>query len=256
MRISSLGHVVFALTMIGLGILGLVKGDFAVIWLPFPTGVPGREVFVYLCAFVSLACGIGLLLERAAAVVSRVLLLYLLAWLLLLRVPNILFSPTIDIIWAFSKIAVMAAAAWVLHVRLGGGKGLPIARALYGLALFPFGIAHFIYLKQTVVLIPAWLPWPTAWAYATGGAFIAAGIAVLVGVWARLAVVLSTWQVAGFTLVVWVPIVLAGSFSAFQWNEFVVSWALTAGGWVVAESYRGVPWLAPRGLPAASSTSR
>lgn len=238
------GYVVFALTMIGLGILGLIKGDFSIIWQPFPEGIPGREVFVYLSAIVSVTCGLGLLLRRTAVVASRVLVACLLVWLLLLRVPHMVVSPGIGTFWAFSKVAVMAGAAWVLYVRLGGGKPLWIAKALYGLAMFPFGVAHFLYLKQTVVLIPAWLPWPTAWAYATGTVFILSGIAVLTRFGARLGAVVSTLQVAGFTLVVWVPHVIAGSLSTFQWNEFVVSVALTAGGWVVAESYRGMPWIA------------
>ena len=255
MAIAGWGHVAFAATLIALGILGLVKGEFTSIWLPVPDGFAGRQVLVYLCALIPLLSGIGLLWQRTATVASRVLLAYLLAWFLLLRVPHIFFSPTIDMIWAAAEVAVIVAAAWVLYVwfagdrdrqRLGfatGDNGLRIARALYGVALIPFGVAHFVYLQHTADLVPDWLPWPLAWAYITGVALVAAGVSIVIGVYARLAAVLSALEMGAFTLFVWVPVVVAGGATAFQWHEFIVSWALTAAAWVVADSYRGKPWL-------------
>ncbi|HJQ36160.1 MAG TPA: hypothetical protein VKB93_03380 [Thermoanaerobaculia bacterium] len=65
-------------------------------------------------------------------------------------------------------------------------------------------------------------------------------MAILLGVYARLAAVLSVWQLALFGLLVWMPIVASGRLSAFQWGEVVVTVALAAAAWVVADSYKGV----------------
>ena len=100
-----------------------------------------------------------------------------------------------------------------------------------------FGVAHFVDVKDTVSLIPYWLPSHLFWAYFTGGAFIAAGIATLIGFCARRAAALSGFQIGLFVFVVWIPIVAAGSKNPFQSSETILNTALLADAWMVADSY-------------------
>ena len=145
MGIASLGHAIFAATMIILGILGLIQGDFTPTWTGVPKGVPAREVLAYLCAFISLVSGIGLLCQSVAVIASRLLLSSFLVWLLLFRVSLIFCAPTATVAWwALANTAVMAAVSWMLYAwfagnrdrqRLSfatGNKGLRIARMRLG----------------------------------------------------------------------------------------------------------------------------
>jgi len=250
MHIPRVSHAFFAVVLIGLGILGLVKGDFAPGWQPVPESLPGRQALAYLCSVVCIACGVGLLRSRTAELAARILFVWLLLWLLLLRVPWMVVSFSVDHWWSACSTAMITATAWVLYISIGndrnsgfftGDKGLRIARILFGLGLIPLGLAHFIYLDATAPVVPAWLQWPVFWSCFTGGAFIAAGIAIIVGVFARLAAVLVTVQIALLTLLVWLPRVVTGDLNAFQWGEVVVSVLLTACAWVVADSYRDGP---------------
>src|SRR5947207_6685115 len=121
MGIASFGHAAFAATMVALGIMGLIKGEFTPTSAGVPKAVPAREVLAYLCAFISLVSGIGLLWRRTALVASRVLLASFLVWLVLFRVPLIVRAPTETVAWwASGDTAVMTAAAWVLYAWFAG----------------------------------------------------------------------------------------------------------------------------------------
>ena len=89
----------------------------------------------------------------------------------------------------------------------------------------------------TAPLVPKWLP-PTQelWACATGVGHIAAGVAILTGVQARLAAILLTAMFASFTLLVHGPMLLADPSSHVIWSENALNLALIGTAWVVTHS--------------------
>jgi uncharacterized membrane protein YphA (DoxX/SURF4 family) len=112
-----------------------------------------------------------------------------------------------------------------------------LGQLAFGVCALLFGGAHFFYMSLTVPLVPKWLP-PSQefWAYATGIGHIAAGVAILTGVQARLAAILLTTMFAAFTPLVHVPLLLADPSSHTNWSENALNIALTGAAWVVADS--------------------
>lgn len=250
MGIARASHAAFAVALIAFGIAGFVQGTFSPIWQPAPHDLPARDVLVYVCAAITLVTGLGLVLQRTATVAAIVLFASLLVWFVMVRVRLVERSPGEFGSWdACAEGGVVIAAAWLVFAR---GRNVRLARFLYALCLIPFGLGHFLYAQDTAGLVPSWLPAHLMWAYATGAAFFVAAAAMLTGIRAHLAAMLSALQIAGFTVLVWVPIIAAGGANAFQWSEFGLSVALAVAGWVVADSYRGDGDTARRGTIAGA----
>jgi uncharacterized membrane protein len=259
-RIAGAGHAVFAATLIALGLLGLVHPDYVGVWQPVPRRWPAHEALAVVCGLISLGTGLGLLWRRTAALAAGVLAVWLILWMLTVKVSVIIAARGAVAAWDDAgETAALVAAAWALfaEARLrplafaAGESGVRLARALYALTMIVFGVAHLAYVTFTGSLVPAWLPAHAAWVYLTGFAYIAAGAAMLAGVVARLAAALSALQMGLFTLLVWVAALASGHAGASQWSETTVSFALAAAGWVIADTYRGALWFAARRRPLA-----
>jgi len=127
--------------------------------------------------------------------------------------------------------------------KLGGRNQLEgqnqLGRAaviIMGVCLLMFGLAHFLYLDFTASMVPAWLPGGQKfWAAATGAAHLAAGIAFLSGVKARLAAILLTTMFAVFSLLVHLPLLLADPHHHLSWVMNAINLALTGAAWSIAD---------------------
>src|SRR6266513_2792271 len=238
----------FAVGMIGLGILALVYGDFALVWQPVAPWIPGRTALAYGSGLIMLFGGVGLLFRATAKWSARVLFPYLIVWLLL-KVPALIVAPQMEAVWlGFGELAVLLAGGWILFAKLAGPReGSPLrcatgensihlAQFLFAVSLIPIGLSHLVYVKETAELVPAWLPYRVGWAYLTGTGQIACGLGVLFSVFPRVAARAEAGMISLFTLLVWAPAIVAAPKARLPWTAFFISWAIASAAWVVAQS--------------------
>ena len=143
-----------------------------------------------------------------------------------------------------------AADATATHDTPAGGRGVTaagrhgqaphsalasrVALICMGVCLLMFGIAHFLYLDFTASLVPAWLPGGQKfWAVFTGVAHIAAGIAVLSGIKARLAAILLTVMFASFSVLVHLPTLISAPYMHLNWVTNAINLSLTGAAWTI-----------------------
>ena len=238
----------FAVGMIGLGILALIYGDFALVWQPVAEWIPGRTILAYASGVIMLIGGVGLLFRATASWAAGLLFPYLFVWMLL-KVPALVAAPQMEAVWlGFGELAVLFSGGWILFAKLvvlregsplkflTGENAVRAARILFAVSLLPIGLSHIVYVKDTAGMVPAWLPYRVGWAYLTGAGHMASGLGVLFSVLPRMAAMAEAGMLSAFTILVWIPAIVAAPRTRLPWTAFFISWAITAAAWVVAQN--------------------
>jgi hypothetical protein len=216
-RTFTLGWRVYGLGVIALGIVCLVWGDFDP-GQPVPRHFPDRTALAYAAAAFMLAAGSAVEWRRSVAWAAAALAAYYALIVVVVMNGRVMVAH-------YAKFGSYSGAAEQLAIAAGGliiyaasaridaelaARLTRLGQLAFGVCALLFGGAHFFYMNLTAPLVPKWLPpGQEFWAYATGFGHIAAGIAILTGVQARLAAILLTAMFASFTPLVHVPLLLA-----------------------------------------------
>lgn len=234
----------YALGAIFLGFVTLAVHDFALQWQPVPEMVPARSSLAIISAAILIVGGLAAM-RRSGGWVRVMLPGFYALWVLVLHVPGFVAAPNVGTLLGVAEILSLAAAGAALAPASAPGWLRPTARFLYGLCPLVFGLSHIVYAHFTSTMVPAWLPAPLFWAYFTGAAHIAAGLAILSGLLARLAVRMLTLMCASFVLLIHIPGVIGAPADRLQWTMLAVALSITGGA-----------WLAQRLLPGRNTSQR
>ena len=238
----------FGWRVYGLGLMAMAAVCF--VWggfdsgQPVPKAFPERALFGYAVAAFMLIAGAAIQWRRTAAWAAAAITAYYTLIVLVLMYGRLMLKHYAEYGTYESgaeQVAIVAGGLIVYAANAGIEPGLAIrltrlGQAAVGICALVFGGAHFVYMNLTAPLVPVWLP-PSQefWAYATGVAQVAAGLALLSGIQARLAAILLTLMYASFTPLVHVPTLFDDPSSHWNWDENAVNLALTGVAWVVAD---------------------
>lgn len=225
--------VPYALGALLLGVLGLIAGDFAFQWQPVPDNVPLRSALASVSAVAMAASALAAVLPRLAKGGRLLLAIFFGLWAVLLHGPRVAAQPGSVAEWLglAESGAMSAGGVALLALSLRGGLRRRLtfsSRIVFGLCLLVFGLSHFVYLTFTAQMVPAWLPWPTGWAAATGAGHVMAGLAFLSNRGIKAAGPAITGMMGSFVVLLHVPRVLAEPASRMEWTMTAV--ALTLAG--------------------------
>lgn len=225
----NLNVVLYAFGAMLMGATGFWFHDFLMQWQAVPKSVPVVP-FAYVSATILIAGG-GLLLARREKEGALLLAAFYGLWVVAFHLPPTLQSYTHIGAWnapaEITFLAMGGLALFAAHTSGPRARLQMIARILTGASAMVFGFAHFNYIDFTASMVPAWIPPDQKfWAWATGAGHLAAGLALVSGIRARLAATCEAAMMASFVVLLHLPRVLDAPDQKIEWIMLGVSSAL------------------------------
>jgi len=236
----------YGLGVIAVGLACLAFRDFDP-GQPVPENFPARTALANAAGAFMVVSAAAVEWRRTAAWGAAALTAYYALFVVILMNGRLLLTDY-AVFLTYENIAIQLAIAaggliiYATTARIDAALAAHLTRLgrlAFGVCALVFGGAHFVYMNLTGPLVPKWLP-PTQefWGYATGVGFVAAGVAILTGVQARLAAILVTAMLASFALLVHEPMLLADHTIHMNWTESAENLAVIGAAWVVADSLK------------------
>ena len=245
-RVIGTGRAFFSIGLIGMGIQHFFFRQFVPLVVPvWPAWIPGRLFWVFLVGTILIAGGSAILTGFKARLAATLLgLLFLLSFLLLHIPSNMRLGVSsvegwADALTAFTFAGGCLVVAETFPQSAAGSRGNPIGwlEKLIPLGMYPlaimvivFGTDHFLNVPLMASMVPAWIPGHVFWTWFAGAALIAAGVAMIVRVKARLAATLLGAMLLIWVLILHIPRAMADPYSGVGGEWTSVFEALAASG--------------------------
>jgi uncharacterized membrane protein len=243
------GRWIFSLAIVALGVENILcaRGSYDSLGpnshsmpvLPFMPAIPW---LVILFGILWIVCAIGLLTARWLSASAYTLGATYIFWTLVHILPKYIASPgDMGLRTVVFEPLSLACIAILLPGPAATPKWLSIAcRAVIAIGIIVFGVDHFIGIVFIGSLIPNWIPLHEPLVALFGVVFVAAGVAIGIGVLERW-----SWIAIGFMFAIWVITLHIPRTLGFygipgaitdpdEWSSLFIAVGLWGGPWAIA----------------------